>query len=149
MRSRTPRGGQRLQQDVDNPAVDRLLHAVHWDVVVLQEQSWRLSEDEDSWRAGTEPAAVRLNAEIRAIGATTLMYETWGYGHGMGGGDHYAQMQERLTRGTALLAMDLHANVAPAGRAFAAALGQQAEHTAVGRRPVAPEPARARTSQHR
>jgi hypothetical protein len=115
-------GGQRLEQDVDNPQVDLLLHAVHWDVVVLQEQSWRLSQDEDSWRASTEPYAVRLNAEIRATGATTLVYETWGYGNGIGEGDSYAQMQERLTRGTALLAMDLHANVAPAGRAFAAAL---------------------------
>jgi hypothetical protein len=119
--SYTP-GGQRLQQDVDNKTVERLLHAVHWDVVVLQERSWMLAEDETTWRLDTEPYAARLNTEIRAIGGTTLIYETWGYRCGFMSGDTYARMQERLTAGNALLAMDLHAELAPAGRAFAAAL---------------------------
>ena len=129
--SYTP-GGQRLEQDAGNQTVERLLHAADWDVVVLQEQSWRLSEDETSWRADTEPYAMRLNAEIQEIGAKALVYETWGYRYGLFEGDSYAQMQARLTRGNALLAMDLHANVAPAGRAFAAALHRAGRRRSCG-----------------
>jgi hypothetical protein len=114
--------GQELAQDVHNKNVERLLHAVHWDVVVLQERSWRLSQDETAWRAGTEPYALTLNSEIRAVGSRTAVYETWGYASGQFSGDSFAAMQERLTRGNALLAMDLHASLIPVGRAFAAAL---------------------------
>jgi hypothetical protein len=114
--------GQELAQDVDNANVELLLHAVHWDVVVLQERSWRLSQEESAWRAGTEPYARTLNAEIRALGSRTAIYETWGYRFGQLPGDTFAAMQERLTRGNALLAIDLQASLIPVGRAFAAAL---------------------------
>jgi hypothetical protein len=88
----------------------------------LQERSWRLSQDETAWRTGTEPYAQTLNAEIRALGSRTAIYETWGYRYGQFGGDSFAAMQERLTRGNALLAMDLQASLIPVGRAFAAAV---------------------------
>jgi hypothetical protein len=61
---------------VHNANVELLLQAVHWDVVVLQERSWRLSQDERTWRAGTWPYARTLNAEIRALGSRTAIYES-------------------------------------------------------------------------
>jgi hypothetical protein len=41
--------GQELAQDVHNANVELLLHAAHWDVVMLQERSWRLSQEERAW----------------------------------------------------------------------------------------------------
>jgi hypothetical protein len=120
--------GQELAQDVHNANVELLLHAVHWDVVVLQERSWRLAQEERAWHAGTEPYARTLNAEIRALGSRTAIYETWGYRSGQLPGDTFAAMQERLTRGNALLALDLQASLIPVGRAFAAAVTARA-HT--------------------
>jgi hypothetical protein len=85
---------------VHNANVELLLQAVHWDVVVLQERSWRLSQDERTWRAGTWPYARTLNAEIRALGSRTAIYETWGYRSGQFAGDSFGAMQERPGRGS-------------------------------------------------
>ena len=112
------------QADKDGGLV-KLLREVKWDVVVLQEKSWLLSLPEDQWRRSTSPFARHLHEKISAAGARTLLFMTWGYALGDRWNqphDTYAAMQRRLAAGYSKLGLELGAQVAPAGLAWAEAL---------------------------
>jgi hypothetical protein len=113
--------GWSLHQAAKDDGLAKLLQEVHWDVVVLQEKSWRLSFPEDRWRRETYPSARDLREKISAVGARTLLFMTWGYALGdrwHEPHDTYAAMQARLADGYSKLG----AEVAPAGLAWAEAL---------------------------
>jgi hypothetical protein len=98
---------------------------LHWDVVVLQEQSQQLSFPASFWQTGTLPYAQALQRESVGKGTRTVVFETWGYEYGNFVGDSYADMQQRLTQGASRLAFDLDGRVAPAGEAFARTLSEE------------------------
>jgi hypothetical protein len=117
--------GWSLHQAAKDDRLARLLHEVHWDVVVLQEKSWLLSFPEEQWRRDTYPGARDLHEQISAAGARTLLFMTWGYVRGdrrHEPDDTYAAMQTRLANGYSKLGAELGAQVAPAGLAWAEAL---------------------------
>jgi hypothetical protein len=121
-------GGWSLHQANKDGGLDKLLHEVHWDVVVLQEKSWVLSLPEERWRRETYPAARDLHDKISAVGARTVLFMTWGYARGdrwHEPHDTYAAMQARLAYGYSKLGAELGAQVAPAGLAWAEALRRE------------------------
>jgi hypothetical protein len=117
--------GWTLEQASHDRGLERLLADVHWDVVVLQEQSQLLSFPEEQWQRETYPYAHKLDDEIRAAGAQTLLFMTWGYRLGDRRNyahDTYSAMQARLESGYTQLGNELPATVEPVGRAWAEAL---------------------------
>jgi hypothetical protein len=120
--------GWSLHQAAKDDGLEKLLHEVNWDVVVLQEKSWLLSVREAQWRRETYPGAHELREKIAAAGARTLLFMTWGYVRGDRGHeshDTYAAMQARLANGYSKLGAELGAQVAPAGLAWAEALRRE------------------------
>ena len=121
-------GGWSLHQANKDDGLDKLLREVHWDVVVLQEKSWLLSQPEEQWRRETYPAARALHEKIAATGARTVLFMTWGYVRGDRRDephDTFAAMQARLADGYSKLGSELGAQVAPAGLAWAEALRRE------------------------
>jgi hypothetical protein len=120
--------GWSLHQADDDGGLAKLLRDVKWDVVVLQEKSWLLSFPEEQWGRGTYPFARDLRDRIVAGGARTVLFMTWGYALGDRWNrphDLYAAMQARLASGYSKLGVELGAQVAPAGLAWAEALRRE------------------------
>lgn len=115
-----------LEDASTNDGLTKLIHDVPWDVVVLQDSSWTLSDPSARVRS-TFPAARLLDREIRTAGAKTALFLTWGWKNGdpTVDGDSYEAMQARLTEGYEELASELGAGVAPVGPAWAEALGRE------------------------
>jgi hypothetical protein len=120
--------GWSLHQADRDGGLAKLLRDVKWDVVVLQEKSWLLSFPEQEWLRGTYPFARDLRDKIAPGGARTVLFMTWGYALGDRWNqphDTYTAMQERLWSGYSKLGVDLGAQVAPAGLAWAEALRRE------------------------
>ncbi|TML01897.1 MAG: hypothetical protein E6G36_12675 [Actinobacteria bacterium] len=118
-------GGWQLRNFAANRELERLLHQVHWDVVVLQEQSEIPSFSPDYRAREFDPYVRVLVQEIEDAGAQPLLFETWGYRTGDRRnlpGDTFVQMQARLAWGYADAARAVHARIAPVGPAWLAAL---------------------------
>lgn len=121
-------GGGNLEQLAKDEAVPRLLRSKHWDFVVLQEQSQRPSFDRDQVSAEVVPAALKLDALVRAAPSRrTVFYETWGRKDGdasncavIPGVCTYEGMQRRLSETYAGLARRTSAVLSPVGRAWQA-----------------------------
>ena len=121
-------GGWQLRNFAANRELDRLLHEVRWDVVVLQEQSQIPSFDAEYRAREFEPYVRSLADKIAGVGARPLLFQTWGYRLGDRRNlphDTFAGMQARLAWGYAEAARAARASVAPAGAAWAAALSQR------------------------
>jgi hypothetical protein len=118
--SRT-RGSWTLEGATDDKGIDSLLDDVDWDFVVLQERSWMLSFDEESWLETTYPYADELRRRIESAGSQGVVFETWGYRNGFDERDTYEWMQGRLLDGAAQLADRLGMEMAPVGNAWYAA----------------------------
>jgi len=117
--------GWTLEAAAQDQGLTKLLRDVHWDDVVLQEQSQLLSFPEGQWRKETLPYARTLEERINAAGAHTLLFLTWGYEVGDRHNypaDTYAAMQERLADGYSKLGTELGAEVVPVGVAWREAL---------------------------
>ena len=117
--------GWTLQRAARDGHLAKLLRDVHWDDVVLQEQSQLLSFDEAQWRHETLPSARTLARRISAAGARTLLFMTWGYEIGdrhNNPHDTYRAMQARLGEGYTKLGEELGADVVPVGVAWRDAL---------------------------
>jgi hypothetical protein len=114
-------GGWTLRQHAAEPEVRRLLTDVHWNVVVLQEQS-ELAAYPTRWRKTyTDPAVRTLVREIRAAGARPLLFETPGYRTGDGyhfTHDSYSDMQYRSATNAIDLGEEFRMQVAPVGNAY-------------------------------
>lgn len=95
-----------------------LLERERWDFVVLQEQSQLPSFDAGFVAVQVLPYARQLHA---AAHGRTLLFMTWGYRGGDRDNrptDTYEAMQGRITAAYETLAADLHAPLAPVGRAW-------------------------------
>jgi hypothetical protein len=116
--------GWRLKAAAYDRGLYRLLHEIHWDEVVLQEQS-RIPSLEPVVRAReTDPYARSLVADVRTAGAKPMFFMTWGYKHGDDvdlSGDTFGLMQGRLEYNYDQLGAELAVPVAPVGRAWALA----------------------------
>jgi hypothetical protein len=121
-------GGWQLRNFAGNRELERLLHEVHWDVVVLQEQSQIPSFGPDYRAREFDPYVQSLAQKIEAAGARPLLFETWGYRTGDRRnlpGDTFVQMQARLAWGYADAARTFGARIAPVGTAWLAALSSR------------------------
>ena len=113
--------GWQLSQFAGDDGLDRLLREVHWDVVVLQEQSQVPSFPENDRAREFDPPGRELADEIRASGAEPLLFVTWAHRTGDRRnvpGDTYAAMQERVVDGYEEAARASASAVAPVGVAW-------------------------------
>lgn len=84
-----------------------------WDAVVLQDQSGRPAVDP----AATVADVVRFEKLIRARGARTILFMTWGHG-----GEGYREMSKQLALTYCRAAVKTGAEIAPVGLAWFRAL---------------------------
>jgi hypothetical protein len=120
--------GWTLENASRSSGLHHLLDDVHWDAVVLQEQSQLLSFPRADWQRETLPFAQALHDRVAHNGARTLLFMTWGYRLGDRHNlpqDTFVAMQQRLVGGYSELGADLPASIAPAGLAWAEALQQR------------------------
>jgi len=99
----------------------RLIASAHWDYVVLQERSLIPSLAPAQRDARMRAPILALAREIRADGATPLLYETWGYrtGNPALAGDTFDAMNSRVVDGYETAARTGDLRIVPAGAAFA------------------------------
>lgn len=71
-------GGWTLARHAAHPPTLGKLRNGNWDVVVIQEHSLTPARSERKRRRDMDPAVRRLVSEIRAVGATPMLYQTWG-----------------------------------------------------------------------
>jgi lysophospholipase L1-like esterase len=117
--------GWQLRQFAHNDGLERLLHEVRWDVVVLQEQSQIPSFPADDRAREFTPYVVRLADEVRRAGAQPLLFVTWAHRTGDRRNVHddtYSAMQQRVVAGYADAARAAQAAIAPVGPRWAEAL---------------------------
>jgi hypothetical protein len=125
----TKSGGTLSMAARDDRLTD-LVREVHWDVVVLQEQSEIPSLPAAEREGLMDRAASDLVRRASASGARTVLFLTWGYRHGdrrRVDGDDYEAMQARLAAGYRSVAAETGATVAPVGTAWAEALRRRPE----------------------
>jgi hypothetical protein len=140
--------GWELSQFAADRGLDRLLHDVRWDVVVLQEQSQIPSFPADDRAHEFTPYVQKLADEIRRSGAQPLLFQTWAHRTGDRrnfSDDTYAAMQVRVVAGYLDAGRAAHAAIAPVGAAWAEAIERRPQlelWSATGRIRVGP----ARTS---
>ena len=121
-------GGWRLENFADNRELDRLFREVHWNVVVLQEQSQIPSFDPIYRAKEFDPYVSLLTQKISAAGARPLLFLTWGYRNGDRRNlpdDTFAAMQTRLYSGYWDTARSTGAAIAPVGLAWSEAVASR------------------------
>jgi hypothetical protein len=117
--------GWQLRQFAGDHELDRLLRDVHWDVVVLQEQSQVPSFSASDRAQEFTPYVQQLADEIRANDAQPLLFVTWAHRTGDRRNvedDTYSAMQQRVDDGYRDAALASASAVAPVGPAWAEAL---------------------------
>ena len=122
------RPGGRLEQAARDDRLTTLLRDVHWNAVVLQEQSEIPSLPLSERRKLMDAAATDLAWRAASSGARAWLFATWGYRSGDRGrvhGDSYAAMQARLDQGYRDVAAEAGAAVVPVGDAWAVALARR------------------------
>ena len=120
----TKPGGQLTRAEHDD-RLTRLLREIHWNVVVLQEQSEIPSLPSAERRKLMDGPVRDLVWLAGSSGAQTWLFDTWGYRSGDRGrvdGDSYAAMQVRLDLGYRDVAAETGAVVIPVGDAWAEAV---------------------------
>jgi hypothetical protein len=97
-----------------------------WDYVILQEQS-TLPALADQREGQMVPAVRLLNEKIRAGGANTVLFMTWGRRDGQPGAgfQDFSEMQAHLQAGYMQVANELDVWVAPVGVAWQQGLAQE------------------------
>jgi hypothetical protein len=121
-------GGSTLQRATGDDRLTKLLANEPWNDVVLQEQS-----EIPGWPGYREahmfPAATRLDSMARQVGASTVLFVTWGYREGDRRAvptDTYQAMQTRLVQGYWELGGRLRGGLlAPVGVAWEWALARR------------------------
>jgi len=112
------KGATQLAYWADDGGLQSLLREVHWNRVVLQEQSQIPSFPEQIRDSQMLPAASSLTARAGTAGARAVLFMTWGYRDGNGAGDSFDAMQARLVDGYDQVARATGAQVAPVGLAW-------------------------------
>lgn len=116
-------GGWTLKQHAEAIETVEKIREETWDYVVLQEQS--IIPSNPSVRKQSMYPAVRiLNTEIEDIGASTILFITWGRRDGLSqlGYSNFYEMQSGLARGYLNIAIELDILVSPVGLAWQNAL---------------------------
>src|SRR5207244_1588004 len=111
-------GGQTLAGHAASPDVLAAIAGSRWSAVVLQEQS-EIPAVADLFDRESIPAATRLAAAIRRVGAEPILFETWA--HRDGWPDRQldrAAMQTAIDASYARLAEALHVRIAAVGPAW-------------------------------
>jgi len=135
--ARFDQGGAHLENYVNNTALANLLGERQWTWVVLQEQSelpgfidlTPADDNGQKWYETSLKAVVALQSQIQANGATTVLFQTWGYfdkdPHNPGYYSNYTTMQAKLNKGYQKYQDTIRARnsgalikIAPAGSAF-------------------------------
>ena len=118
-------GGDTLTEHAADPATAAAIALEQWNIVVLQEQSQRPS-NEQLRQTQMYPAVRQLDTAIRADGAQPMYFLGWARRDGWpeAGLPDYASMQSAIDDGYLTIATEEHAAVAPVGYAWAALLGQ-------------------------
>ena len=114
-------GGETLAQHVGSTDSLNAIRTVHWQFVVVQEQS-QIPSVESIRQAQMYPAARSLVAIIRTAGSTPVLLETWAHRDGSDQGLSYAAMQAGIDQGYASISTELRTALAPAGQAWQAVL---------------------------
>lgn len=116
-------GGATLADHVAAGETSELLDDHQLNVVVLQEQS-QIPASPELVASDVLPAATRLAAHARRVGAAPLLLQTWARRDGWpeNGISTYAQMQTAVSDGYAEVASAVKADVAPVGEAWAETL---------------------------
>jgi len=109
-------GGATLERNWEEGRARRLIRLGGWSHVVLQEQSTRPIEDREKFFT----YARRFDAEIKGVGAKTVLYLTWAR-------DTLPETQATLTEAYEDLAEELGAIIAPVGPAWAEVAARGAE----------------------
>lgn len=94
-------GGWTLEQHEQHAPTLEKLKSRDWDIVVIQEQSQRPALTETERRAVMDGPVQFFVDQAKAIGATPMLYQTWGRRDGLEWveGDDFYQMNERLRNG--------------------------------------------------
>ena len=120
--------GWQLRRFAGDDQLERLLHDVHWDVVVLQEQSQIPSFSAGDRAHEFDPYVAQLADDVRRAGAQPLLFVTWAHRTGDRRNvkdDTYAWMQERVDAGYWNAARKTRSALAPVGVAWAEALARR------------------------
>ncbi len=110
-------GGYTLQNHWEDANTLEAIRSGEWDVVVLQEQS---QTPVTNYKSFAEYAQ-KLNAEIKAAGAETILFMTWERPDSI----QYGVTTQALSNNYIYLGQQLGIKVAPAGLAFANALRER------------------------
>lgn len=105
-------GGTSFKMHWEQGQVQRLLDEVKWDLVVLQDQSAMPNFSRAERNRETLPYARKLDEKIKASGARTVLFMTWGYK------DFFVPMQKQAQVAYQELADDLKADLVPVGAAW-------------------------------
>lgn len=94
-------GGWTLAKHAEHSPTLGKLRNGKWDVVVIQEHSLTPARSERERQRDMDPALRHLVSEIRAVGATPMLYQTWGRRDGDSDlpGDNFMAMNERIRNG--------------------------------------------------
>ena len=113
--------GSRLSQHWPRIEFNQLLDEQRWDFIVLQEQSM-IPAYEDYRAKNMVPIVEKFDAKAREIGATTVLFMTWGFRNGAKKRDpalkDYETMQSRITDGFETMGRQMDIVVAPVGLAW-------------------------------
>ena len=132
--ARFEEGGANLTHYANAPGLAKMIRERSWTWVVLQEQSETpgYCEGKPEWQGvwnASLASVLQLNSMIQMNGATTILFETWGYfdrdPYNEAFFPDYPTMQQRITHGYNIYQEQILANhpqakvkIAPAGLAF-------------------------------
>ncbi|MBN1304998.1 MAG: hypothetical protein JXA13_11240 [Anaerolineales bacterium] len=121
-------GGWSLDDHAHSDLTLYNIREASWDYVVLQEQSV-LSALPAEREGSMYPAVRLLNQEIKAVGARTILFMTWGRRDGLPeeGFEDFDDMQTEVTSGYEAVAGELDILVAPVGLAWQTAIEREPE----------------------
>ncbi len=117
------KGGAKLAGWVQDQKLSEKIKTGKWDYVVLQDQS-QVPSLPGRFVKGFHESATTLDARIRAAGAKTVFFMTWGRRDGdkqnKGINPTFEKMQERLSKSYRDAATQLKAKLVPVGEVFSA-----------------------------
>jgi hypothetical protein len=114
-------GGWTLAQHADSTVTLDQIDSKKWNFVVLQEQS-QIPASQSAREAGMYPAVRKLALKIKAVGATPMLFVTWGHRAGWpeNGLPGYETMQLQLNGGYLAIGQELKVPLSPVGYAWLA-----------------------------
>ncbi len=112
-------GGWTLTDHLQSTETLEKIRGTEWEFVVLQEQSV-IPSRVDTREQQMYPAVRQLHDEIKAVGADTILFMTWGRRNGLPSEGHrdFTSMQAALETGYVKIGNELNLTIAPVGVAW-------------------------------